>query len=93
MSSFMLMRSAFYRGVPSKLVPNVPVRPNQNGTFHLMYQPKISEFWVEWKAPQRNSLIHGFQKRKTGSCMDVRFINLKYGLNDPMRRWQQKRHF
>ena len=20
-----------------------------------MYQPKISEFWVEWKAPERNS--------------------------------------
>ena len=77
MLNFVLVRSAFCRGVPSKLVPNVPVRPNQNGTFHLMYQPKISEFWFEWKAPHRNCLILGFQKRKTGSCMDVRLLNLK----------------
>ena len=26
---------------PSKLVPNIPVRLNRNGPFHLMYQPKI----------------------------------------------------
>ena len=37
---------------PSKLVPNIPVEPNQNGPFHLMYQPKFPEFWVEWKEPQ-----------------------------------------
>ena len=36
---------------PSKLVPNILVRPNRNGPFHLMYQPKFLEFWVEWKAP------------------------------------------
>ena len=23
----------------------------RNGPFHLMYQPKFPEFWVEWKAP------------------------------------------
>ena len=34
---------------PSKLVPNIPAGPNQNGLFHLMYQPKFPEFWVEWK--------------------------------------------
>ena len=39
------------RGPPSKLVPNIPVGPNRNGPFHLMYQPKLPEFWVEWKAP------------------------------------------
>ena len=38
-------------GLPSKLVPNIPVRPNRNGPFHLMYQPKFPELWVEWKAP------------------------------------------
>ena len=38
-------------GPPSKLVPNIPVRPNRNGPFHLMYQPKFPELWVEWKAP------------------------------------------
>ena len=38
-------------GPPSKLVPNIPVGPNRNGPFHLMYQPKLPEFWVAWKAP------------------------------------------
>ena len=32
-------------------VPNIPVGPNRNGPFHLMYQPKFQEFWVEQKAP------------------------------------------
>ena len=40
-----------HSGPPSKLVPNIPVGPNRNGPFHLMYQPKLPEFWVEWKAP------------------------------------------
>ena len=31
-------------------------------------------FWVEWKAPQRISLILGFQKKKTVSGMDVRLF-------------------
>ena len=35
-------------GPPSKLVTNIPIRPNRNGPFHLIYQPK---FWVEWKEP------------------------------------------
>ena len=34
-----------------KMVPNIPVGPNQNGPFHLMYQTKLREFWVEWKRP------------------------------------------
>ena len=38
-------------GPPSKLIPNIPVGPNRNGPFHLMYQPNFPEFWVEWKAP------------------------------------------
>ena len=38
-------------GPPSKLVPNIPVGPNRNAPFHLLYQSKIREFWVEWKAP------------------------------------------
>ena len=38
-------------GLPSKLVPNIPVRPNRNGPFHLMYQLKFPELWAEWKAP------------------------------------------
>ena len=36
-------------GPPSKLVPNILVGPNRNGLFHLMYQPKFPDFWVEWK--------------------------------------------
>ena len=67
------------RGPPSKLVPNVPVRPNQNGPFHLMYQPKISKFWVEWKAPQRNSLILGFQKKKKRKLHRCEIFKFKIG--------------
>ena len=33
------------------VVPNIPVGTNRNGPFHLIYQPKFPEFWVEWKAP------------------------------------------
>ena len=40
-----------HSGPPSKLVPNIPVGPNGNGPFHLVYQPKFPELWVEWKAP------------------------------------------
>ena len=29
----------------------IPVGPNRSGPFQWMYQPKFSEFWVEWKAP------------------------------------------
>ena len=36
---------------PSKLVLNIPVKRNRNGPFDLLYQSKIREFWVEWKAP------------------------------------------
>ena len=28
-------------GPPSKLVTNIPIRPNRNGPFHLIYQPKF----------------------------------------------------
>ena len=38
-------------GPTSKLIPNIPVGPNRNNPFHLMYQPNFPEFWVEWKAP------------------------------------------
>ena len=38
-------------GPPLKLVPNIPVGPNRNGPFHLIYQTKFPAFWVEWKAP------------------------------------------
>ena len=53
------------RGPPSKLVPNVSVRPNQNCPFHLMYQPKVSEFWVEWK---EILLYSDFRKKKRKLC-------------------------
>jgi len=36
------------RGPSSK---PVPTNVNRNGPFHLMYQTKCTEFWVEWKAP------------------------------------------
>ena len=50
-------------GPPSKLVPNIPVGPNRNGPFYLMYQPKLLEFGVEWKAPtERSDYIAHFKK-------------------------------
>ena len=50
-----------HSGPPSKLVPNIPVRPNRNGPFHLMNQPKFPDFWVEWEAPLEasSSTKHG----------------------------------
>ena len=40
-------------GPSSKLVPNIPVGPSQNGPLHLMNHPKFPECWVEWKAPKK----------------------------------------
>ena len=37
-------------------------RPNRISPFHLMYQPKFPESWVEWKAP----LDSGFQAVDSG---------------------------
>ena len=57
---------------PSKLVPNslnIPVRPNRNGTFHLMNQPKFPEFWVEWKALLKTTSTNGFNFRIINSLM------------------------
>ena len=45
---------------PSKLVPNIPVGPNGNGPFHLVYQPKFPELWVEWKAPMNWGPVHKY---------------------------------
>ena len=45
------VRTSEMSGPPSKLFPNIPVGPNWNDPFHLVYQPKFPEFWVEWKAP------------------------------------------
>ena len=42
---------------PSKLVPSIPVRPNRNAPFHLMYQPNSPGFWIEWKSPHKIDII------------------------------------
>ena len=42
---------------PSKPVPSIPVRPNRNAPFHLMYQPNSPGFWVEWKSPHKIDII------------------------------------
>ena len=36
---------------PSRVVPNTPVEPNQNGLFHLISNQNFLEFWAEWKGP------------------------------------------
>ena len=38
------------RGLPSNLVLNIPIGPNRNAPFYLIYQPKLQEFGVESKA-------------------------------------------
>ena len=38
-------------GPPSKLVPNIAVRP---------CKPKLPEFWLEWKAPQEGGNDYNF---------------------------------
>ena len=50
-NNFVKWKETGKSGPPSKLVPNIPVKRNRNGPFHLLYQSKIREFWVEWKAP------------------------------------------
>ena len=44
------------RRSPSKLVWNIPVGPNRNGPFPLIYQRKFPEFWAECKAPRNSTL-------------------------------------
>ena len=44
----------------SKLVPNIPVGPNRNGPFYLVYPPKFPEFWVEWKASMNWGHVHKY---------------------------------
>ena len=51
-------------GPPSKLVPNIPVGPNRNSPFHLMYQPKFLEFWVKWKASPVSVATFGPEKTR-----------------------------
>ena len=51
-NNFVKWKRTFESDRPSKLVPNIPVGPNRNGPFHLMYQLKFPEFWVKWKGSQ-----------------------------------------
>ena len=58
-------------GRPSKLVPNIPVGPNRNGPFHLMYQPKFLNAGLNGKRPWAltfSERAHGkkSQKRNVG---------------------------
>ena len=62
--------------------------PNRNGSFHLMYQTKCPEFWVEWKAPVNSphskgrSIRHGFcttafstqQSEGSHHCMETNLL-------------------
>ena len=43
-------------GPPSKLVPNIPVGPNRNGPFHLMYQPKFLNAGSNGKRPMGSNV-------------------------------------
>ena len=45
-------------GPPSKLVPSIPVGPNRNGPFLVMYQPKFPEFGLNEKHPMSPRLTN-----------------------------------
>ena len=51
-----------HSGPPSKLVP----RP-----FHLMYRPKLPEFWVEWKAPLLRLILRRLISAPRAQCPQV----------------------
>ena len=70
-------------GPPSKLVPNIPIGPNRNGLFHLMYQPKFPEFWVEWKASlgSRLSLILGICDANTSVSTNASILEIRFREN------------
>ena len=55
----------------------------------VQYQPKISEFWVEWKAPQRNFFILGFQKKKKRKLCGSEIFKFKIGTlrSDVEKKW------
>ena len=38
-------------GPPSKMVPNIPVGPNQNGLLHFHFRPKFRNFGLNGKCP------------------------------------------
>ena len=72
-------RQTGQRGPPSKLVPNITVRPNLNGPFHLIYQPKFPEFWVEWKALIDEEREIG---RKDKNCHRLQLVTEKIAPTD-----------
>ena len=67
-------------GPHSKLVPNITVGLNRNGPFHLMYQPKFPEFWVEWKArhvfKKRSKSLYHFVASKATQSQWCRLVNM-----------------
>ena len=70
-----------HSGPPSKLFPNIPVGLNRNGSFHLMYQPKLPEFCVEWKAPI-GSELNPADEVSRGLTVEEMCANSKW-LNSP----------
>ena len=44
-------RPAGQRGPPPAVVPNIPVRPNQNGPFHLTSAQNFWKVWLNGKHP------------------------------------------
>ena len=53
-------------------VPNIPVRPNRNGPFHLWTYRNFRNFWLEWKAPvvyeSATLILNPLSSRASGNC-------------------------
>ena len=54
-----------------------PTNANRIAPFHLMYQPKCTEFWVEWKAPLDFHLTYLIRVEPLG--MPQSRVNTGYG--------------
>ena len=49
---------------PSKLVPNIPVGPNQSGQFYLTSNQNIRN-WAQWNASNVNTCCFSLRKKPT----------------------------
>ena len=59
-------------------VPNIPVRPNRNGPFHLWTYRNFRNFWLEWKAPvvyeSATLILNPLSSRASGNCLHMLWI-------------------
>ena len=67
-----------HSGPPSKLVPNIPIGPNRNGPFHLMY---YRNFGLNGKRPENQIVGVGSRcgRISQSQCTFPRFVIGRFG--------------